>query len=136
MRRPSTPSLGHVPGGGQQRAVDGEDEVGGFPYYVQKDNERRMRKICKQYAKLYEKLDTHKESERRFHLNEEDAAEEGEEYTIRYHENYKHFEKLQDLVKNRYYDNSKRFVLDYCRTKPCIIFEILIDGKYKRFRYF
>jgi hypothetical protein len=90
------------------------------------------KKVCKQYAKLYEKLDTHKESEIRLNLNNE----ENEEYIIRHAENQMHFVKLQDLVRNRYYDNSKRLVLDYCKTKPCIIAEILIDGKYKRFRYF
>jgi hypothetical protein len=83
-----------------------------------------MRKICKKKAKLYEKLDTHKESERRFNFNDK----EREEYTIRHNENSMHFEKLEDLVRNtqtyKYYDNSKRFVLDYCRRKPCIIVEI------------
>ena len=52
-----------------------------------------MRKVCKRYVKLYANLHTNKESERRFNLNDE----EQEEYTIRYHENYKHFEKLQEI---------------------------------------
>ncbi len=66
--------------------------------YVKKDNHDRMIKVCKQYAKLYEKIDTHKESGGRFNLNDEERVE----YTIIYHENYKNFEKLQDLIKKIY----------------------------------
>ncbi len=32
--------------------------------YVKKDNDQRMQKICKKYVKLYEELDSSKESER------------------------------------------------------------------------
>ena len=44
--------------------------------------------------------------------------------------------ELEELIENKYHDNIIRIILDCCRTKPCIIFEILIDGEYKRFRYF
>ena len=100
--------------------------------YVKKDNHDRLHKICKKYRKLYKKLDTEKESERRLNLNDE----EREEYIIRVHKTYKHFDKLEDSVENKYYDNIRSITLDFCRTKPCIIFEILIDSEYKRFRYF
>ena len=90
------------------------------------------RKKSKKYAKLYEKLDKNKESERTFNLNDE----EREEYILRVQKTDKHFDKLEDLVNNKYYDNIRSITLDCCRTKPCIIFEILIDGEYKRFRYF
>ena len=96
--------------------------------YVKKDNHNRMEKISKKYAKLYEKLDENKESERTFNLKDE----EREEYIIRYWKTDKHFDKLEDLVNNKYYDNIKSITIDCCRTKPCIIFEILIDSEYKR----
>jgi hypothetical protein len=84
--------------------------------------------------KLYKELDRKKKSKRTFNLN----YEEREEYIIRVQKTDKHFDKLEDLVNNKYYDNirSITFKLDCCRLKPCIIFEILIDGEYKRFRYF
>jgi hypothetical protein len=101
--------------------------------YVKKDNHHnRMHKICKKYAKLYKELDRKKESKRTFNLNDE----EREEYIIRDQKTDKHFDKLEDLVHNKYYNNIRSITLDYCRTKPYIIFEILIDGEYKRFRYF
>ncbi len=49
--------------------------------------------------------------------------EEREEYTIGREETYKQFDKLQDFVNNKYYDNIRRITLDCCRTKPCIIIE-------------
>ena len=100
--------------------------------YVKKDNHDRLQKICKKYAKLYEELDTQKESERTLNLNDE----EREEYIIRVRKTYKNFDKLEDSVENKYYDNIRSITLDFCRTKPCIIVEILIDSEYKRFRYF
>ncbi len=76
--------------------------------YVKKDNHNRMHKICKKYAKLYEKLDRKKESERKSNFNDE----EREEYVIRVHKTYKRFDKLEDLVNNKYYDNSKSITID------------------------
>ena len=69
--------------------------------YVKKDNLDRMHKICKKYAKLYEELDRKKESKRTFNLNDE----EREEYILRVQKTDKHFDKLEDLVNNKYYDN-------------------------------
>ena len=100
--------------------------------YVKKDNHIRMEKICKKYVKLYEKLDTNKESERTNNLNDE----EREEYIIKFFKTDQHFDKLIDLVNKKYYDKSIRVTIDHFISKPCIIFEILIDGEYKRFRYF
>ena len=71
-------------------------------------------------------------SKRTFNLNDE----EKEEYIIRVKKTDKHFDKLEELIENKYHDNIRSITLDCCRTKPCIIFEILIDGEYKRFRYF
>ena len=100
--------------------------------YVKKDNLDRMHKICKKYTKLYEKLDRKKVSERKLNLNDE----EREEYTIRLENFLNRFEKLEELIENKYHDKRSRIILDCCRKKPCVIFEILIDGEYKRFRYF
>ncbi len=91
-----------------------------------------MRKICKKYAKLDERFDKHKESERRYNLNDEERVE----FSKIYHENFRHFEKIQYLVENKYYDNNIIILLDYRRPKPCILSKILIDGQYKTFRYF
>ena len=100
--------------------------------YVKKDNHERLQKICQKYVKLYEKLDTNKESERTLNLNDE----EREEYIIKFFKTDQHFDKLIDLVNKKYYDKSIRVTIDFCKSKQCILFEILIDGEYKRFRYF
>ena len=100
--------------------------------YVKKDNNNRMKKICKRYVKLYEKLDRKKESERKSNFNHE----EREEYTIKVKNLFNRFEKLEELIENKYNDIIISIIFDCCRTKPCAIFEILIDGEYKRFRYF
>ena len=100
--------------------------------YVKKDNLDRMHKICKKYTKLYEKLDRKKESERKSNFNDE----EREEYTIQVKNLFNRFEKLEELIENKYNDIINSIIFDCCRTKPCAIFEILIDGEYKRFRYF
>ncbi len=100
--------------------------------YVKKDNHIRMEKICKKYITLYEKLDTNKESERILNLNDE----EKEEYIIKFFKTDHHFDQLIDLVNKKYYNKSIRVTIDHFISKPCIIFEILIDGEYKRFRYF
>ena len=98
--------------------------------YVKKDNERRMEKICKRYVKLYQKLDTEKESERTKKLKGKERKEDNKIFR----ENIKHFKKLDDLIKNKYYDYSIQCYL--CRTKPFIIVTVLKDGEYKCFRYF
>ena len=102
--------------------------------YVKKDNHERLQKleICQKYAKIYRKLDRKKESERRHNLNDKERKEDG----IRFWNTAKHFDKLIELVNNKYNNNIREFRLDYFISKPCIIFLILIDGEYKRFRYF
>ncbi len=61
---------------------------------------------------------------------------EREKNTITVQDTYKHFNRLNDLIKNKYYDNDIIFQFSFCRTKPYFIAEILIDGEYRRFRYF
>jgi hypothetical protein len=75
--------------------------------YVKKDNLDRMHKINKKYAKLYERLDTEKESERTLNLKDEERGK----YTITVQETYKHFNRLNDLIENKYYDNDIIFQL-------------------------
>ncbi len=55
---------------------------------------------------------------------------------IRYWETDKHFDKLTDLINNKYNDDIRYIPLDCFRTTRCIVFEIVNDGEYKRFRYF
>ena len=93
--------------------------------YVKKDNERRMEKICNIYVKLYKKLDTEKESERTKKLKGKERKEDNKIFR----ENIKHFKKLDDLIKNKYYDYSIQCYL--CRTKPFIIVTVSKDDKYK-----
>jgi hypothetical protein len=76
--------------------------------YVTKDNHDRIQKVCKKYVKLYAKLDTNKELE----INKFNH-EEIDEYTIRFEENFMHFQKLEELLKNRYYDNNKIYINMY-----------------------
>ncbi len=51
--------------------------------------------MCKKYAKIYQKLDTNTESERRLNFNKE----EREEYTIRHAVDYEHFEFFKNYLK-------------------------------------
>ena len=99
---------------------------------VKKDNHERLQKICQKYAKIYRKLDIKKESERRHNLNNKGRERDG----IRFWNTVTHFDKLIELVNNKYNNNVREFRLDYFISKPCIIFIILIDGECKRFRYF
>jgi hypothetical protein len=98
--------------------------------YVKKDNHDRIQKIGKIYVKLYQKLDTEKESERTKKLKGKERKEDKKIFR----ENVNHFQKLDDLTKNKYYDYSIQCSL--CRTKPFIIVTVSKDDKYKCFRYF
>ena len=80
--------------------------------------------------KLYQKLDTEKESERTKKLKGREKKEDNKIFR----ENINHFKKLKDLIEKIYYDLSIQFNL--CRTKPFIIVTVLKDGEYKCFRYF
>ena len=99
--------------------------------YVKKDNHDRLQKICQKYAKLYRKLDRKKESKRRYNLNDEKKKD-----NLKLWETDKHFYKLIYLINNKYKNNISELIIDRFISKPCIIFIILIDGEYKRFRYF
>ena len=77
--------------------------------YVKKDNRDRMHKICKKYTELYKKLDKKKESKRTFSLNDE----ERHEYTIKIMKGLLHFEKLEELIENKYHDCITQFDDDF-----------------------
>ncbi len=68
-----------------------------------------MHKICKKYTKLYKELDREKKSKRTFNLNDE----ERKEFTIKIKKYFNHFEKLVELIENKYHDNIIRIILDF-----------------------
>jgi hypothetical protein len=100
--------------------------------YVKKDNHDRLQKICKKYVTLYQKLDREKESERFNNLK----GVERKEFHKRVIKTCRRFEKLQDLIENKYYDCRTQFDEYFCRSKSCLIATVLKDGKQQRFRYF